>query len=159
VKTNHKYVYRAELRANIDLALLSIATAAIFFFAGVNQEFLKNYPLFTAQVAACIPLLLAATLSASRTLESINPNLFWQFGRVCYIVGYGLLINGLGILLSVLSFKSIALLFIGLNIIVTGLYSFISIWKDHHTVRTRLWRDGLYILTVALGGLIPILLM
>ena len=80
-----------------------------------------------------------------------------MLGWGSFILGYGMLINVVGILVYGLIGAIPALLFFALNIILTLIYSAVEVSYNRHALGRRIAKDMVFILLIFVLGLMPIL--
>jgi hypothetical protein len=80
----------------------------------------------------------------------------WErFGNVTFLIGYSFLINAVGILLSSLIEWRLGMLFFAINIILPLIYSKIELIENSGKLKSRIMKDGFFIIILILGGVLP----
>lgn len=148
---------KAKLRLEVNLWLLATAFTLFTFIIAINPALVKNNNFLSLQLTLAIPLLSSSVFAGSR-LSFGNKSARWDmYGFITFILAYGFLVNVVGILLSTLVSVKIGVIFWGINIVSALLYSLLEILEDKTKIKSRLYKDSVFILIVVLAGLFPVL--
>jgi hypothetical protein len=148
---------KSKLKLEVNLWLMGTAFTLFTFIITINPDLIRNNDFLSLQLTLAIPLLFSSIFARGRLTCGKEVVLWNNYGFITFIIAYGFLVNAIGILLSTLVSINIGLIFWLVNILSAFLYSLLEIKEDKAKISTRLWRDGIFILIVVLGGLLPIL--
>lgn len=117
----------AEARIRLNLALIGICFMLFTFIVAINPDLLKNHILLTIQLTLAIPFMITSTLSLSKLTKPRKIELWDRLGIFTFIVGYGFMINVVGILLSTFSMNWVGMLFYGVNLVLRWAYGMLEL--------------------------------
>src|SRR3989338_11649844 len=109
---------KADMRININIALLSIGFVIFTFIAAIKPDLLRNNIILAAELSVSIPFILSSCLARIKCLRKESCAKWDRFSSLTFIVGYGLMISSIGIMLSVLVPPLISLLFFAVHILL-----------------------------------------
>ncbi|MFH0873605.1 MAG: hypothetical protein V1846_02055 [Candidatus Komeilibacteria bacterium] len=155
---NKHQLIKAQSKMTVNLYLLTIAFTIFTFIITINPSLVRNNIFLALQLTLAIPLLISSVFVRARISYATKEINWDRYGYVLFIVAYSFLINVVGILLAALVYVFIAWIFFGVNILCALLYSTIEIIEDHARVKSRVYKDGLFIAILFVLGILPILL-
>ena len=147
---------KADMRININIALLSIGFVIFTFIAAIKPDLLRNNIILAAELSVSIPFILSSSLARIKCLRKESCAKWDKFASLTFVVGYGFLISSIGIMLSVLVLPMISIIFFLINIILVAVYSFLEISYDDNKAR-EVGREVLFVAIIILMGVLPAL--
>ncbi len=151
---NTNDITRQETKININIALIGVATASLFFISGLRPDLIKDNLAFVVQLIAAIPILLSATLALSKSIAVKNYKPLVKYAGYAYSIGYAFILNAVGILVASLTYDYIAYLFFFICILNPVVYSYFLVKYENEPIKKRIKRDGLFILIIILLGVL-----
>lgn len=143
-------------RISINLNLISISFAIFTFIIAINPGLLLNNDFIPFQMIIAMPLLISSLFSRSRQMyDTKTDTLYDKFGRITFTLGYGFIINVIGILVSSLVSVRIAMMFFAANILLALIYSGIQISEDKQKIKARLYKDLPFFAVLMFFGILP----
>jgi hypothetical protein len=143
-------------RIYINIAIITVSVTAFFFIAGARPTALQDN-LFAFQLILSAPLLLSSTLLLGKATAARNHEPYIDAANGFFIVGYAMLINSTGILVSQIANVYVAMMYFAAHIISILIYSWIVIGAEGDSVMHRFKKDLFFILLIILFGLVPTL--
>ncbi|MBT3691428.1 hypothetical protein HOG16_04260 [Candidatus Woesearchaeota archaeon] len=144
-------------KASARVAINGVMLASVFvMLAVIFLELDKFNPLAVAQMILSIPLLYVSSLAYSK-LGYWKETKRWDiFGYFTNTIGNLFLINGIGLVASILSF-TVSFIYFGLMILLLFVYSYINV---SHTKRIapKLFKFLFSLAILFFGGILPLLL-
>ncbi|MDO8468048.1 MAG: hypothetical protein Q7S56_03840 [Nanoarchaeota archaeon] len=149
---------KAQIHTNISITLIFITCTIFAFVITVNNDILKDDYVLALQLTLALPFLMSSSLAKSKIAEAANYiKSLDNFGYLCYIIGYTFFVNTIGLLLATFVSVKVSMIFFGANIVMALLYSVVITTYNKKQVFSRLLKDGLFILLIVLGGILPAL--
>jgi hypothetical protein len=153
---------KREIKTGIRVGVNSTLITAGFVIFGLvfalNPEILRNNRFISLQIVSSIPLLLSATLARTRSIYAVKHiGLFKTFHAICFESGYAMIINSIGILLSIYTDVYVITVYFTLNVILSLIFSVLEVAEEKDKLFERVWKDGLFITLIILLGLLPAL--
>ena len=142
-------------RIDINIAILSIGFLLFTLIIAVNPELLTNNILLTLELTLTIPLLLTSCFARTKLFKTTREKLWNNFGFISFILGYGMLINVIGMFLNSFVNLKVCLIFFAANIIMALLYSTIEVLENKRKLASRFYKDAFFIILLILGGILP----
>jgi len=144
-------------KLKVNLQLLQISFVIFIFIATANPQLLKNNILLAIQLTLSIPLMMSSIFARQRLMGGgIKRIKEWNnYGFITFVLAYGFLVNSVGIVLSSLLGIKIGLVFFLVNIINPLTYSYMEIKDDKKELKSRIYKDLLFIGIVILLGILP----
>ncbi len=113
-----------------------------------------SFTVFALIVSLDKSLFLSSTFARSKTDEK-NVVRWENYAFFTFLIGYSFLLNVVGLLLSNAVSPLLGLLFFLVNILTASTYSFMKILDNKIKMKTRLLKDGFFLLLILLGGVLP----
>ena len=154
-KKEEKRVIKAVERSKVNLSLLGICFSLFTFIIAINSSILQDNFLLALELTISIPLFLSSVFANSKLAYAKKPEMWRKFGFATYLVGYGFLINVIGMLLSSFVSVKISIIFFALNIITALTYSFLEVIEDRKKLKSRICKDLFFILLLVICGILP----
>ncbi len=148
---------KSDVRHNINLWLLSICFTVFTFIAAINPTILKENFLLSLQLTLSIPLFMTSVFARAKLAHTDHVKMWEEYGYATFIIAYSFLINVVGILLSILVTKEIAVIFFVTNILCALLYSVIEVIDDQSKWMSRVYKDVFFTFTLITLGMLPCL--
>ncbi|MBE3143907.1 MAG: hypothetical protein IMZ61_08285 [Planctomycetes bacterium] len=145
-----------EVRVHINAHLLGICFTLFVIISALKPELMKN-SFFSTQLALAIPFFLTSSFARSKSMAKPDSIKWDRFSYLTFILGYGLLINSTGILLSGICGKTIAILFFASNVALALAYSIMEVTDDRSKLARRIVRDSFFAIILLCLGLLPAL--
>ena len=148
-------VLKAKNRLDVNRSLIGIAFSIFIFIIALNSSLLKDSIFLPIELTAAIPFLLTSIFARSKLAYAKRSEMWERFGNVTFLIGYSFLINAVGILLSSLIEWRLGMLFFAINIILPLIYSKIELIENSGKLKSRIMKDGFFIIILILGGVLP----
>jgi len=146
---------KADARLHINSFLLGGIFTVIALLLTLSLE--KVSFIMLIELVASIPLIFFASLSYAK-IGYERKHKYWDtFGWITNNIGYLLFLNSTGLIISAFFFKSIALVYFGLTIILSSAYYILNIITQPGTLKEHLTKLILFIVIIVVGGVVPIL--
>lgn len=143
-------------KVDVNLRLLGISFVIFTFIIVVNPQLLKNNILLALQLTLSIPLMMSSIFARQRLAQATKRTREWyNYGFVTFILAYAFQINSIGIMLSYLLSIKIGLIFFLVNIINPITYSYMEVMDDNKKLKSRIYKDLLFISIIILLGVLP----
>jgi hypothetical protein len=149
--------FKADTRNLIDVTLLSICITLFGLVATIKPEMLLRNPAFTLQLILAVPFFMCCLLARIKEATYIEAKLWYKLGYFCFTLAYGFFINSIALLLSIITPKYLALIFLAVNTGLTLARAFIEIHYKKHETRTILSREIVHMTIIIVLGVCPIL--
>ena len=109
------------------------------------------------QVAASVPLLATSSLGYAKTLyRPANECKYWDtFGWFMHSLGYGLLLNGVALMLADRGYGTARWVFMCVVVALFVWYSVLDVVLNRRRLGERLAKLAFYLLVLVLGGYLP----
>jgi hypothetical protein len=146
---------KSKLRIDINRSLLSVCFSLFVFIIAINSKILQNNIIVASELTIAIPILLSSIFARSKLAYTQRTEMWNNFGYITFTIGYAFLINVVGILLSSLVTLYVGLLFFGLNILMSLIYSTFEIIEDKSRLSSRFYKDLFFILLIIIFGILP----
>ena len=147
--------FKNKFRMDINRSLLAIAFTLFGLMVSLKPAILSNIPLIAIQLTIAVPLLLSSTFGRSRLHTAKNKRIWEEYCFVTFLLGYSLLINVLGILLTLVIGLQFGILFFAVNILVSIIYSSVEIFEDRSRLLQRTLKDLSFFFLILIGGILP----
>lgn len=157
MEDDKKIIIKSESRLNTNLFLLTIAITLFTFIIAINPVLVKNNIFLSLQLTLSIPLFCSSIFARAKLAYTQKIRMWDNYGFITFIIGYGFMINSIGILLSSLVSVLVGIIFWGMNMITPIIYSLLEIIEDKTRLKSRIWKDLLFIITIVLLGILPAL--
>lgn len=149
---------KAGIRISVNTTLISASFVIFVLLFTLNPQILKDNKFIAIQIVMAIPLLISATLARSRSIYAKHHvGLYKTFHSICFETAYAMIINSVGLLLSMYTDMAIVITYFMLNITLALVFSALEIAEKKNKTKERLWKDGLFILIIIFLGLLPLL--
>ncbi|MEI6237370.1 MAG: hypothetical protein WCP03_02100 [Candidatus Saccharibacteria bacterium] len=156
-KTQKKEV-KASIRIGVNSTLISASFVIFVLLFTLNPQILKENKIIAIQIVMSIPLLVSATLARTRSIYAKRHlGLYKIFHALCFETAYAMVINSVGLLLSMYTDAYIVIIYFIVNITLALVFSILEIAENSGKTKERLWKDGLFIAVIVLFGLFPLL--
>ncbi|MFH1649494.1 MAG: hypothetical protein ABIA93_03020 [Candidatus Woesearchaeota archaeon] len=146
---------KAKLRLDINRSLLAICFALFGIIIAIQPELLGQTPWLPIQLTLAIPLLFTSIFARSKLATARLPKMWEEYGFITFLIGYALLINVTGILLSTKLSVHLGLIFLFSNIFISLVYSTLEVIETKSKLKTRLYKDSFFALLILIGGILP----
>ncbi len=156
-RESEKNKVKSATHLTINTTLIFISFTIFTFIASVNSIILKDNFLLTIQLVLSIPFFMSSILSRAKLGILSNSKKVDEFGHLTFTIAYAFLINVVGILLVNLVSLQASLIFFGVNIALTLIYSVIMTIEEKKKLRERIMKDLFFILVIVIGGILPVL--
>ncbi len=148
----------SHIRVHMNIAYLHIVFTIFILLITLAPNFLKENELLSMQIVLAIPLLFSSIFARSRSVYVGKDTALWKnYGFLCFLVAYTLLVNSVGILLALFAKPMIVYIFFFANITLAETYSLMEIIERKEKIAERIWKDGLFIILLIFLGLLPAL--
>lgn len=149
--------FKADTRNLIDVTLLGICITLFGLVATLNPDMLSNNPIFTLQLVSAIPFFMCGLLA--RVKEAAYSSSYrWEIlSIVSFTLAYGFFINFIGLILSFITPLFIALVFFGVNTLLTLIRATIVVSYNPSKFKSRLARELIHIAIIVFLGVLPAL--
>jgi hypothetical protein len=149
-------INKSRSRLSINLSLLAICFTLFTFIVAINPTLLKENIFLSIQLTVAIPLLITSIFARTKLgYTTKNVRVWNKYGFITFMLGYGFLVNSIGILLSSIVSLNLGMVFFGANFLSLTAYSFMEVAEDRSKIINRVKKDGLFILIILLGGILP----
>jgi len=143
-------------KLNVNLWLLGVLFTVFTFLIATNPGILRDNNLMAFQLTAAIPLMLSSIFARQRLVYSEKREKEWHdYGFFTFILAYGFLINSIGIMMAFLINTKVSMLFFLINIINPLIYSYMEIMDDKTKLKSRIYKDSLFIAIIIFLGILP----
>ncbi|RJO60117.1 hypothetical protein C4544_07210 [candidate division WS5 bacterium] len=147
-----------DIRVHMNIAYLHITFTVFILLITLAPELLGDKPILSIQIVLAIPLLFSSIFARSRSVYIGKDTVVWNtYGFICFLIAYALLVNSVGILLSIFANHNTASIFLLANILLAGIYSLLEVREKKERLKERVWKDGLFVIILILLGLFPVL--
>jgi hypothetical protein len=148
---------KSNSRLFMNTALIGVAFTVFALLVSFQSGTLISNEVMTMQLVLAIPFLLTSTLANSKLSYTLHERHWDTLGWCCFIIGYGFLLNVVGIFVFFLLGFTPAILFFLVNIALMLIYSFVQISYDKRNIERRLAKDIVFILILLVFGIAQIL--
>lgn len=146
-----------EMRNHLDISLLGVCITFLVLIITLKPEILSSYIPFTIQLSLAIPLFICSLLSRIHHVKTPELRAWDNLSFICFTLGFGFLINIIGIVLAIYTPIYVAILFFVTNFILATIRSELKVYYHPKKRSRRLFRDLIYLIILIVGGLLPIL--
>jgi len=146
---------KAEARLHINSFLLGGIFTVIALLLTLSLE--KVSFILLLELVSSVPLIFFASLSYAKIGYKKNHTVWDTFGWITNNIGYLLFLNSTGLIIAAFFFKSIALIYFGLVIILSSVYYILNIISQPGTLKEHLSKLILFLVVIIIGGVIPII--
>lgn len=146
---------KASIRNRLDIALMSMSFTILTLLATLKPIVLSSNNLLSFQLVMSIPLFTCALLSRSKIAYKKEFESWDLLSYFCFTLGYGFLINVVGIFLSMLIPMFIVVAFFAVNMMFSLIRSAINIRYEPGNLNQQIFRDTFYFLLTIFMGLLP----
>ena len=158
MKKELQVIMNAEkIRSDVNRSLLGICFTLFTIIVALNPSLLKDNILLTIELTIAIPLLITSSFAKAKITHTNRTNLWVRYAFYTFILAYSMLINVIGIFLSIFVNTQVSMIFFGVNIITALFYSGIYIIENQRGIFSRFFKDALFIILIILGGILPAL--
>ncbi len=154
-KEGKDFSFVSSKRIDINLRLLGTAFAVFTFIIALRPAILKDNIPLALQLTLAIPLLITSTLVRTKQYNHHEYKNWNAFGYATFILAYTMMINVVGILLSVLVSLYVGLVFFFVNMLMAVIYSYFEVYYDRQAMKSRLYKDLFFLLMLILLGVYP----
>lgn len=147
-------MHKADTKVNVSLFLLGAAFTFFIFTVNINPDLLRDNIFLALQITLSIPLLMTSVFVRSKTAHSSSPKRWYLYGFITFILGYGFLINVIGIILWSIIGVTGGIIYFSLNVVSSLVYSIVGASNGSKSF-VYLFKNALYILIILLGGVLP----
>lgn len=147
---------KARVKLDVNLWLLAITFTIFTFIVAVNPALVRSNVFLSLQLTLAIPLLSSSIFARNRQSYGTNSAAWEIYGFLTFVLAYSFLINVIGILLTTLISANIGMIFWIVNIATAFMYSLLEVLEGESSVWSRAWKDGLFVLIVCGGGILPL---
>ncbi|MFA6252466.1 MAG: hypothetical protein WCX74_03640 [Candidatus Paceibacterota bacterium] len=145
-------------KLNVNLWLLGVLFTVFTFLVATNAQVLRDNIIIAFQLTAAIPLMMSSIFARQRLAYSEKREKEWHvYGFIMFILAYSFLINSVGITIAYLVNIKVSILFFLINIINPIVYSYMEIMDDRTKIKSRIIKDGFFIIIVIILGVLPAL--
>lgn len=144
-----------EMRGNLTLRLIGVIITIFVLIITLKPSLIKDNLMIAFQIVLSIPLLISSHFFNVRHIRHGRDYGFGPMSSVCFLLGYGFLINVVGIIFSVIVSKYAGLVFFVINILLSFIYSYVVLRADREKFWRRVKRDAFFALLVICLGIIP----
>ncbi|MFA5080031.1 MAG: hypothetical protein WC472_00180 [Candidatus Paceibacterota bacterium] len=147
-------------KLNVNLWLLGILFTVFTFLIATNAQVLRDNNIIAFQLTAAIPLMMSSIFARQRLSYSEKREKEWyDYGFIMFILAYGFLINSVGITIAYLINIKVSMFFFLINILNPVIYSYMEIMDDKTKIKSRIIKDGFFIIVIIVLGILPALNM
>ena len=150
-----KQEIKSKLRVDISRSLITVSITIFIFILTFKPEILKGSFLLPVQITFSIPLFLTSMFARMRLAYKERPKIWETYEYISFVLGYFLLLNSLGILLSLRINLTIGMMFFAINILISLIYSSILIRENKAKLKSRIIKDSFFIIITLFGGILP----
>jgi len=144
---------KAEARLHINSFLLGGIFTVIALLLTLSIEKVSFTMLI--ELVLSIPLIFFASLSYAKLGYERQHKIWDNFGWITNNLGYLLFLNSTGLIIAAFFFKSIALIYFGLLIILSSAYYILNIVTQPGTLKEHLSKLILFLIIIIIGGVLP----
>ena len=148
---------KSHNRILTNLTILGICFTAFTFLIGIKPEILESNKFLSLQLTLAIPFFITSILARTKQTDNKTYKIWNNLGFATYIIAYSFFVNVLGILLSTFVSIFVSMLFFITNILLALVYSYIEVKYNKYEIRSRLIKDGYFILILIFFGMLPAL--
>jgi len=148
---------KSNARLFMNTALIGVAFTVFALLVGLTSNTLIRNEILTMQLVLSIPFLLTSTLANSKLSYTLHERHWDTLGWSCFIIGYGFLLNVVGIFVYFLLGFLPAFGFFVVNILLMMIYSSVQISYDRHSIRRRIMKDLVFVIIILVFGIAQIL--
>jgi len=146
---------KADARLHINSFLLGGIFTVIALLLTLSLD--KVSFILLIELVLSIPLIFFASLSYAKLGYERNHKIWDDFGWITNNAGYLLFLNSTGLIISAFFFKSIALIYFGLLIILSSTYYILNIISQPGTLKEHLSKLIFFLVIILLGGVFQII--
>jgi len=146
---------KAEARLHINSFLLGGIFTVIALLLTLSLD--KVSFIMLIELVMSIPLIFFASLSYAKLGYERNHKIWDDFGWITNNLGYLLFLNSTGLIISAFFFKSIALAYFGLLIVLSSVYYILNIITQPGTLKEHLSKLIIFLVIIIAGGVYPII--
>ena len=154
---NERLIIKSESRSNINLGLLSTCLLLFTFIISINPDILMKSLFLSIQLSLSIPFFMGAIFARTKLAYAKNPQIWDKLGFIEFILGYGFLVNAIGIMMELLLTPLIGILYFIVNILGALIYSAMDIKSEGRNMKDRIYKDLFFILILIFLGILPAL--
>lgn len=148
---------KSNSRILMNTSLVVVAFAIFGLIVALESSLLASSVVVTIQLSMSIPFFFTSMLANSKLTYTKHAHHWDTLGWGTFVLGYGFLINVVGILVFILIGALPAIAFFALNIVLTLIYSAVEVSYNHKALPRRMAKDIVFILIIFLLGIVPVL--
>jgi len=148
---------KSNARLFMNTTLIGVAFTIFTLLVTLQTSTLANNEFLTMQLVLSIPFLLTSTLADTKLSYTKHEKHWDTLGWSNFIIGYGFLLNVVGILVYHLIGFWPALTFFLVNMALMMLYSAVQISYDRTAMYRRVAKDMVFIAVLLFFGIMQIL--
>ena len=145
---------KASNRIGVNRSLIAIAIGVFFLTVNLKRQILVE-EILALQLVLSIPMLLVSTLAYTKVGYREKTERWNTLAWITFIAGYTFQLNIIGILLSDIVGKNIAIIYFVVTWIVSLIYSLIDISYDKSVWKERVLKDIIFTLVLVILGILP----
>ena len=145
---------KASNRIGINRSLIAIAIGVFFLTVNLKRQILLE-EILVLQLVLSIPMLLVSTLAYTKVGYREKTERWNNLAWITFIIGYTFQLNIIGILLSDIVGKNMAIIYFVVTWIVSLIYSLIDISYDKSAWKERVFKDIIFTLVLVVLGVLP----
>ena len=146
---------KADARLHINSFLLGGIFTVIALLLTLSLD--KVNFIMLIELVLSIPLIFFASLSYAKLGYERNHKIWDDFGWITNNMGYLFFLNSTGLIISAFFFKSIAIIYFGLLIMLSSAYYILNIISQPGTVKEHLSKLIFFLVIILLGGILQVI--
>jgi len=148
---------KADFHLLMNMTFITVVFAVFVLLVTLNPSVLETDYFLTLQLVLSIPFLMTSSLARAKLGMIGSAKLIDALGLYCFVIAYSFLINVIGILLSRYTPLDMSLIFFGVNVMLTLIYSFTIVHHDSTKLTRRIWKDSFFFIMILLFGIFHVL--
>lgn len=156
-KKDEQKRFKADTRNLIDVTLLGICITLFGLVATIKTEMLSQNVLFTLQLVLAVPFLICGMLARIKEATYSDSFRWRRLSFISFTLAYGFFINSIGLVLAFTTPVYIALIFFGVNTLLTLVRAGIVVSYSPGRLKSRIIREIAHIALIVFLGVLPAL--
>ncbi|MCX6816234.1 MAG: hypothetical protein NT120_05295 [Candidatus Aenigmarchaeota archaeon] len=148
---------KVPLDLTIDTALLMVAFVVLMLIATVSPSLFERSYMMAIEIALSIPFLASSAFVRVKMMGMPESAVLDRFSYVTFIIGYALIINTIGIMLSITVSSFVSILFLAMNVAIALAYSTALVTDHMEMAKQRFGRDLLFTIIIVVLGILMVI--